>query len=74
MTELDARRIGKLVRKIRKEELSQSQEQFAEGIDRSVRTVSNIERGTVVPTMDTLIRISQYTGKTILYFFDTSEG
>lgn len=70
MTYLEAKRIGKLVRKLRKEVMKQTQEQFAEGIDRSTKTVSNIEHGMVVPAMDTMLRISRYTGKPLNYFFE----
>jgi len=73
MTFSDAERIGKLVRKLRKEVLKQTQEQFAEGIDRSTKTVSNIEHGLVIPTMDTMLRISRCTGKPLSYFLEEEE-
>jgi transcriptional regulator with XRE-family HTH domain len=36
-----------------------TQEQLAELIDRSVQTVSNLERGETLPTIDTLARIAE---------------
>ncbi|HEY0835013.1 MAG TPA: helix-turn-helix transcriptional regulator [Azospirillum sp.] len=36
-----------------------TQEQLAELIDRSVQTVSNMERGETLPTIDTLARIAE---------------
>lgn len=61
----DVSNIGKNVRKIRKQELNQTQEEFAEMIDMSKDTVSNIERCQVVPTMTCMVRISNATNKTI---------
>ena len=61
----DVNNIGKNVRKIRKQELNKTQEEFAEMIDMSKDTVSNIERCQVVPTMICMVRISNVTNKTI---------
>ena len=61
----DVSNIGKNVRKIRKQELNQTQEEFAEMIDMSKDTVSNIERCQVIPTMTCMVRISNATNKTI---------
>ena len=61
----DVSNIGKNVRKIRKQELNKTQEEFAEMIDMSKDTVSNIERCQVVPTMNCMVRISNVTNKTI---------
>ena len=61
----DVSNIGKNVRKIRKQELNKTQEEFAEMIDMSKDTVSNIERCQVVPTMICMVRISNVTNKTI---------
>lgn len=61
----DVNNIGKNVRKIRKQELNKTQEEFAEMIDMSKDTVSNIERCQVVPTMTCMVKISNVTNKTI---------
>ena len=61
----DVSNIGKNVRKIRKQELNKTQEEFAEMIEMSKDTVSNIERCQVVPTMICMVRISNATNKTI---------
>ena len=61
----DVNNIGKNVRKTRKEELNQTQEEFAEMIDMSKDTISNIERGEVVPTMNCMVRISNATNKSV---------
>ena len=61
----DVSNIGKNVRKTRKHELNQPQEEFAEMIDMSKDTVSNIERGQVIPTMICMVRISNATNKSV---------
>lgn len=55
----------KLVRaKVKKWRLSvnETQEEFAERIDRTVETVSNIERGIVLPTLETVVNIFEHIG------------
>lgn len=49
--------LGFKVKKLRKEQ-GLSQEQLAEKIDKSVDTVSNIERGKVAPRLDTALEIA----------------
>ncbi len=61
----DVKNIGKNVYIVRKKELKKTQEEFAELIDMSKDTVSNIERGVVVPTMNSMVQISNATNKTI---------
>ena len=51
--------IGEIVRQLRKGSTHKTQEQFAELIDTSPETVSNIERGLVVPNTKTLINIAE---------------
>lgn len=53
---LDAELIGKNIRNIRKS-AKESQEAFAEKIDSTARTVSNIENGAVVPMLQTIANI-----------------
>ena len=55
---LDAEFIGKNIRDIRKA-AKKSQESFAEEIDSTARTVSNIENGAVVPMLQTIANISE---------------
>ena len=55
---LDAEIIGKNIRKIRKS-ANKSQEAFAEKLEVSTRTVSNIENGVVVPSLQTVANISE---------------
>ena len=55
---LDAESIGKNIRNIRKA-AKKSQEAFAEEIDSTARTVSNIENGAVVPMLQTIANISE---------------
>lgn len=64
----DVNNIGKNVYKTRKQELKQTQEQFAEMIDMSKDTISNIERGEVIPTMICMVRISNATNKSVDFF------
>ena len=62
---LDPKIIGENVRQIRKEKMGQTQESFAESINTSKDTVSNIERGSVIPTTQTLANIAEYSGVSI---------
>ena len=55
---LDAEIIGKNIRKIRKS-ANESQETFAEKLEVSTRSVSNIENGAVVPSLQTVANISE---------------
>ena len=55
---LDAEFIGVNVRNIRKS-ANQSQETFAEIVDVSTHTVSNIENGVVVPSLQTIVNIAE---------------
>ena len=57
--ELDAKRIGKTVRELRKNN-HKSQERFAELIEITPRTVYNIENGFVVPQLQTIVNIAAY--------------
>ncbi len=57
--------IGKNLYITRKEEMKKTQEEFSEMINMSKDTVSNIERGVVVPTMNCMVQISNVTNKTI---------
>ena len=53
----DAKTIGKNIKQIRKSSEYYTQEKFAELIDISVETVSNIERGNVLLNTKTLASI-----------------
>ena len=55
---LDAEIIGKNIRKIRKS-ANKTQEAFADKLEVSTRTVSNIENGVVVPSLQTVANISE---------------
>ncbi len=55
--DLNAKVIGNRVKALRLSE-HKSQETFAEIIDTSSRTVSNIENGTVIPTLQTVANIA----------------
>jgi transcriptional regulator with XRE-family HTH domain len=61
-------RIGMQVRLARRR-AKLSQEKLAERIDRTVETISNIERGTEVPNLQTLDRLSRALGIPIREFF-----
>lgn len=62
-------RIGRRVRALR-ERRGLTQEQLAEGIDRSVETVGNIERGKTLVALDALERIALCLQVPISEFFD----
>ena len=55
----DMKRIGKNIKSIRKSCPFHTQELFAERINISTETVSNIERGSVMISTPTLLRIAQ---------------
>ena len=61
---LDSKAIGIRIKRIRKSE-GISQEQFAELIDTSTRTVSNIETGAVIPGIQTLANIAEKCNSSI---------
>lgn len=56
--------IGKNLKDIR-DERNETQEEFAEHCELSVETVSNIERGMVVPRLETLNKIASYIGRPV---------
>ncbi len=64
LLELDALEIGERIRKVRKS-THLSQEKFAEIIDSSTQTVSNIETGRVIPTTQTMANIAHTCGVSI---------
>ena len=63
--------IGEIVRTLRKESSHKTQEQFAELIDTTPETVSNIERGIVMPNTKTLINIAEACNVSIDYILGT---
>ncbi len=67
MNMIDTTIIANNIRRLRKEELCETQEEFAEHIDASKDTISNIERCKVIPKIETLVKIADYTGKTLEY-------
>ena len=56
-------RIGKLRRKV----LHYTQEEFSERLNINVKKLSNIERGSQLPSSDLLQKIAKETGKTMEY-------
>ncbi len=56
--ELNAIAIGERIRGVRNS-ANYSQEKFAEIINTSTQTVSNIETGAVIPTIQTLVNIAE---------------
>ena len=61
---LDPVFIGNQVRNVRIA-ANQSQEEFAEQINTTARTVSNIENGTVIPSLQTVVDIAESFNCTI---------
>ena len=62
---LDLNTLAENIRHLRKEELHETQEEFAEHIETSIDTVSNIERARFLPKVETLVKIANYSGKRI---------
>lgn len=65
---MDVRNICEKVFHVRKNEMKLTQEQFAELLDISKDTVSNIERGKVIPKTETMVAMPEKTGKTMDYY------
>lgn len=61
MKRLSPRLVGNKLKNFRLS-VNETQEEFAEHIDRTVETVSNIERGNVLPSLETVANIFEYFG------------
>ena len=55
----DLQTVGKIIKDIRKSSEHKTQERFAELIDTSVETVSNLERGLCLISTTTLVKIAE---------------
>lgn len=64
--------LGARVRRARRA-ANLTQEQLAERLDKSVRTISNIESGNVLVGIDTLSEISILLKTSMLYFFEETD-
>ena len=63
---IDAREIGQRIKALRKER-GFTQEEFAEAINMTVSTISKIEVGNRVPSIDTFVVLNEYFGVTLDY-------
>jgi transcriptional regulator with XRE-family HTH domain len=70
---IDKHRIGLRVRALRLER-GMTQEEMAERIDRSVDTVSNLERGIGPMSLKTLGRVAEAFGLPVRDLFDTEDA
>lgn len=61
MSKLSPKLVGAKIKEWRLS-VNETQEEFAEHIDRTVETVNNIERGIVLPTLETVVNIFEYIG------------
>ena len=62
--------MGEKIKSIRKANNKyNTQEKFAEFIDISTETVSNIERGTVVPRLETILNIAEKCNVSLVEMF-----
>lgn len=50
-----------------------TQEQLADAVGKAVETISNIERGAMLTSIDTLQRIAQVLGVPLAHFFEDTE-
>ncbi len=71
---MDVRNICEKVFHVRKNEMKLTQEEFAELLDISKDTVSNIERGKVIPKTETMVTMSEKTGKTMDYYLTEKDN
>ena len=63
LTEDMRRRIGWRIKEIRELHLEVDQKAFAERIGSNQSTVSRIERGKILPSVETVLRISEISGR-----------
>lgn len=61
MSKLSPKLVGAKIKEWRLS-VNETQEEFAEHINRTVETVSNIERGLVLPSLETVVNIFEYIG------------
>ena len=61
MSKLSPKLVGAKIKKWRLS-ANETQEEFAEHINRTVETVSNIERGLVLPSLETVVNIFEHIG------------
>ena len=61
MSKLSPKLVGAKIKQLRLS-VNETQEEFAEHINRTVETVSNIERGLVLPTLETVVNIFEHIG------------
>jgi len=69
----DTKHIKDKVKYIRTEVLHESQESFAERVNISKDTVSNIERGKVIPSLSNLVCIANYVRRPVDYFLSDNK-
>ena len=61
LSKLSPKLVGAKIKQLRLS-VNETQEEFAEHIDRTVETVSNIERGLVLPSLETVVNIFEHIG------------
>ena len=61
MNKLNPKLVGVKIKQWRLS-VNETQEEFAEHINRTVETVSNIERGLVLPSLETVVNIFEHIG------------
>lgn len=61
MSKLNPKLVGVKIKQWRIS-VNETQEEFAEHINRTVETVSNIERGLVLPSLETVVNIFEHIG------------
>lgn len=71
---LDTKYIGDNMYYVRKKILKMSQEQFSEMVGLSKDTISNIERGVYLPSLTSLVDISNSAQIPVEFFLHKLEG
>lgn len=61
MSKLSPKLVGAKIKEWRLS-VNETQEEFAEHINRTAETVSNIERGLVLPSLETVVNIFEHIG------------
>ena len=65
LTTKEKKKIGWRIREIRERDLEMTQTEFAEKLGTIQTTISRVEKGRALPTIELLIAISKLSGKTI---------
>lgn len=73
LTTKEKKEIGWRIKEIRERDLEMTQMQFAEKLGTIQTTISRVEKGRALPTIELLIAISKLSGKTIDWILEKND-